>query len=160
MQLKLTKLSIVLTIISLLIATITGIMTYVNLSPTQDFIESWVSAFIFAFLVMLPIGMVMFLIMSRFVNRVFISFSSVQRKLIQGVLMAILMESILAVVTTSVNHDYINLFQFFNIASTSFIYAIPVGLTFACLMTLVIQPKLEGFLVTTPVKESPLINDI
>jgi hypothetical protein len=151
MQLKLKNLLTVLTIMLFLIGTITGIMTYVNLSPTEVFINRWASAFIFAFVVMLPIGLVMFSVMNKIVKRLFSTLSSIQQKLIQGILMAVLMETILAIVTTSVNHDYVNLTHFFNIAGTSFMYAIPVGLTFACLMTLVLQPKLARFLAAPSV---------
>ncbi|WP_413699558.1 DUF2798 domain-containing protein [Psychromonas sp. KJ10-10] len=149
MQQKLKKLLVPLTIMLSLIGTITAVMTYANLSPTQPFIDTWLTAFVFAFVVMLPIGIVILSAMTKLVNRFFSHLSVVSQRLIQGVMMAVVMESILALVTTAVNHDYQNLLHFVNLASTSFLYAIPVGISFACLMTFVLQPKLQRYLATS-----------
>ena len=149
MQQKLNKLLVPLTIMLSLIGTITAVMTYANLSATQLFIETWLTAFVFAFVVMLPIGMVLMSAMNKVVNRFFSHLSVVAQRLIQGIMIAVIMESILALVTTAVNHDYQNLWHFVNLASTSFIYAIPIGLSFACLMTFVLQPKLQRYLATS-----------
>ncbi|MBU2872177.1 DUF2798 domain-containing protein [Colwellia sp. E2M01] len=146
MQIKLKNILVVLPIILTLIGTITGIMTYVNLTPAQDFISAWLKSFAFAFVVMLPLGVLILTAMSKLIDKFFGSLTSLQKRLLQGVLMAIVMESILAVVTTTVNHGYESHLQFINLVSTSFIYALPVGLAFSCLMTLILQPKLQQFL--------------
>lgn len=132
-----------------LIGTLTAIMSYVNLLPSQDFLTTWLTAFSFAFIIILPLGIVMFFSINKLIGRLFPSLSSIQKKIFQGFLMAVIMELILAVVTTFINHGYQHASHFLDIVFNSFIYAIPVGVTFSLLMTLVLQPKLARFLVTS-----------
>jgi hypothetical protein len=146
MQIKLKNLLVMLPIMLTLIGTITAIMTYVNLTAEQNFASAWATAFTFAFVVMLPAGGLIFAAMNKLVNRVFSTLPQVQKKLLQGVLMAVVMESIMAIVTTVTNHEQLAFQQFFGVFINSFLYALPVGLTFACLMTFVLHPKLERFL--------------
>ncbi|XQW84023.1 DUF2798 domain-containing protein [Thalassotalea piscium] len=132
-----------------LIGTITGIMTFVNLSPEQNFTNAWLTSFAFAFMVMLPAGGLLFAVINKLINHFFSHLAHIQKKLLQGVLMAVVMEGIMATITTAMNHDFIALTHFFTLFINSFLYALPVGLTFACLMTLVLQPKLERLLGST-----------
>jgi len=148
MQFKLKNILVLLTIMTTLIGTLTAIMSYVNLLPTQDFLSTWLKAFSFAFIVMLPMGIVLFSSINKLINKFFPSLSDIQKKLSQGIVMAVIMELLLAIVTTLINHGYQGHSHFFGIVGNSFIYAIPVGITFACLMTLVLQPKLARFLAT------------
>lgn len=145
MQLQLKKLVVLFSIMCTLIGTITAVMTYVNLSSSQAFLTTWLNAFVFAVFVMLPLGGLIFVTLSKVINKYFSTWSAIQKKLIQGVFMAIVMESIMAIVTTVINHEYQALWQFLTLIATSFIYALPVGLAFAVLMSLVLQPKLEQF---------------
>ncbi len=140
-----------------LIGTITAIMTYVNLSAEQNFVSAWATSFIFAFVVMLPAGGLIFAAMNKLVNRLFYTLPQMQKKLLQGVLMAVVMESIMAIVTTVTNHEQLAFQQFVAVFINSFLFALPVGITFACLMTFVLQPKLERFLAT-PTTETELLN--
>ncbi|MEP1445202.1 MAG: DUF2798 domain-containing protein [Paraglaciecola sp.] len=145
MQLKLKKALVLLPIMLSLIGTITGIMSYVNLAPEQHFLQAWLNAFVFAFLVMLPSGALIFAAIHKLVNSLFVRMPSLYKKLLQGILMAVVMESILAIVTTAINHDFGSISHFTTTVITSFLYALPIGLGFACLMTFVLHPKLETF---------------
>ncbi|KXI28951.1 DUF2798 domain-containing protein [Paraglaciecola hydrolytica] len=150
MQLKLKKALVLLPIMLCLIGTITGIMSYVNLAPEQDFLQAWLYAFVFAFAVMLPSGALVFAAAHKLVNSLFTSLPTLYKKLLQGVLMAVAMESIMAIVTTLINHEFVGISPFLNMVFTSFIYALPIGLGFACLMTFVLQPKLARFFAGSP----------
>ncbi|MDU0356442.1 DUF2798 domain-containing protein [Paraglaciecola aquimarina] len=159
MQIKLKNVLVMLPIMLTLIGTITGIMTYVNISVEQDFAKAWLASFTFAFIVMLPAGGLVFAAMNELVNQFFAEWSNVQRKLIQGVLAAVVMESIMAIVTTFTHHDQLALRQFMSLFINSFLYALPVGITFACTMTLVLHPRLERFLTESSACKEPSANN-
>ncbi|WP_334313342.1 DUF2798 domain-containing protein [Psychrosphaera algicola] len=135
-----------LSVMSILVGTITAIMTLANLQPSQPFLSTWVSSFIFALLVMLPIGATIFTVLSKLINLYLPTWSVVQKNLLQGAFMALIMESIMAVVTIISGHNYASLTQFVGMFFNSLVYALPVGLTFSCLMTLVIKPRIEKML--------------
>lgn len=138
-----------LSVMSTLVGTITAIMTLANpqpSQPSQPFLSTWVSSFIFALLVMLPIGATIFTVLSKLINLYLPTWSVVQKNLLQGAFMALIMESIMAVVTIISGHNYASLTQFVGMFFNSLVYALPVGLTFSCLMTLVIKPRIEKML--------------
>ena len=117
---------------------------------SKIFLQAWLYAFVFAFAVMLPSGALVFTAAHKLVNGLFTSLPSLYKKLLQGVLMAVAMESIMAMVTTLINHEFVGISPFLNMVFTSFIYALPIGLGFACLMTFVLQPKLARFFAGSP----------
>jgi len=64
--------------------------------------------------------------------------------------MAIIMESIIAVVLTVKNGSYESSVQFSQLFFNSLLFALPVGLTLSLVMTLFIKPKLEGYIAKVP----------
>lgn len=137
------KILILLPVAMLLIGLLTAIMTSVSILPDQAFIPTWLRAFTFAFLVMLPLGGVIFYLVNKVVQRVFSAFSVLQRNLVHGLTMAFIMESILALITTFNNRGFPSFELFVKEASLSLLAALPIGIAMACLMSLVIKPKLE-----------------
>ncbi|WP_440874191.1 hypothetical protein [Thalassotalea sp. PLHSN55] len=146
MQYKLKPLSIILVIMLALIGTLTAIMTWVNLLPTQNFIEAWTNALTFAFLVMLPFGAVSFYTINKLIKRFFLSWSTTQKNLLQGVMMAIIIESAMAIVTVVSNFNVELNAHYLQLIFNSLLYALPVGLCFSIVMTLVVKPKVEAHL--------------
>lgn len=146
MQDNVKKMLIILPIMAIIVATLTAIMTWVNLTPTQHFSAAWLNAFTFAFLVMLPLGAVLFSLLNKLVERVFTTWSSLQKNLVHGVLMALIMESVMAIVTTITTYGHQLNHEFFSLFLNSLMYALPVGLTITSFMSLVIKPKLEQHL--------------
>ncbi|GHE94844.1 hypothetical protein GCM10011501_25410 [Thalassotalea profundi] len=57
--------------------------------------------------------------------------------------MAVIMESIMAIITVLNNHSDKSYYEIYNLFFKSLLYALPIGLTFSCLITLVIKPKIE-----------------
>lgn len=140
------KIVILLPVAMLMVGLFTGIMTSVSILPEQAFIPTWLKAFSFAFLIMLPMGGVLFYFANKVVQRVFASLSDVQRNLIHGLSMAFIMETILALVTTVNNRGFMAFDLFLKEVSLSLLAALPIGIAMACLMSLVIKPKLEAHL--------------
>lgn len=146
MQDNVKRVLIILPIMATIVATLTAIMTWVNLTPTQNFSATWLNTFTFAFLVMLPVGSVLFSLLNKLIERVFTTLTSIQKNLVHSVLMALIMESIMAIVTTVTTYGHRLNYEFFSLFLNSLIYALPVGLTIASFMSLVIKPKLERHL--------------
>lgn len=143
MQINFKKILTILPIALTLVATITAIMTWVNLTPSQSFITTWLKALGFGVSVMLPLGALTFILIKRVINRWFGSFSTLQKNILQGILMAFTIESILAIATTLSGNHYHSLSEFISLSFNSLIYALPVGLTFALLVNILIKPRIE-----------------
>ncbi|WP_441003816.1 hypothetical protein [Pseudocolwellia agarivorans] len=146
MQSNLKKLFIMLPVMVTLIGTITAIMTFANLSVSQDFMPTWISNFVYAFLVLLPMGGIIFTVLNKLINQYFSAWSSLKKNILQGALMALIMESIMAVISILTTHNYTSIHNLSTLFFNSLLYALPVGLIFSLFMTLVLKPKLETYL--------------
>ncbi|XPF93228.1 DUF2798 domain-containing protein [Colwellia sp. RE-S-Sl-9] len=146
MSIKLKNVPIMLSFMLLMVGTITAIMTLINLQPSQSFLNTWVDTFTFAFLVMLPVGGAIFITISKCINQFFSTWSSLQKNLLQGILMAVIMESLMAVVSILNSHSYESITEFSGYFLNTLLYALPVGLALSCFMSLVVKPKLEKHL--------------
>ena len=128
---------------------LTLLMTWKNLGFSDGFIGAWLSSFALCVLCIAPIGGVIALVINRLVNLVFPSLSSVKKNIVFGLLMAVLMESIMAVVTTVNLHGFMMLKEFVDFWLVTFVSALPAGLVISVLMSLVIKPKLAAFWAKT-----------
>jgi hypothetical protein len=150
MQGNVKKALIIIPIIMLVIGTLTAIMTWVNLAPSQKFLAAWSNSFLFSFVVMLPIGGFIFPLLNKVINSFFTTWSNIQKNLVHGFLMAVIMESMMALVTTLATHGYQSNHDFFSLFFNCLIYALPVGLTITSFISLVIKPRFEQYLAQTP----------
>lgn len=151
MQTKLKKILLMLLVMLSLIALLTAIMTWVNLPSSQDFMITWLSAFTYAFLILLPIGSAIFTVLNKLINQFCTTYSSLQKNLLHGVLMVVIMETLMAVVTILNNQNHGSFSEFNRFFFNSLLYAIPIGLSFSCFMALALKPKLESYLTNTAV---------
>jgi hypothetical protein len=124
---------------------LTLLMTWKNLGFSDGFMGAWLSSFALCVLCIAPIGGVIALVINRLVNLLFPRLSSVKRNIVFGLLMAALMESIMAVVTTVNLHGFMMLKEFVGFWVATFVSALPAGLVISVLMSLVIKPKLAAF---------------
>ncbi|WP_339723070.1 hypothetical protein [uncultured Paraglaciecola sp.] len=146
MQPKLKKRLFMLLVVLTLVGTMTAIMTLANLAPSEPFLSVWISSFAWVSFVLLPIGACLFTTLTKLFDHFFPSWSDLQKNLLQGILMAVIMEALMAVITTLNSHPYHSLAQFSDFVFTSLFYALPLGLCFSCFMSLVIKPKLQRHL--------------
>lgn len=124
---------------------LTLLMTWKNIGFTDGFIGAWLSSFALCVLCIAPIGGVIAFIINRLVTLIFPSFSSVKKNIVFGLVMAVMMESIMAVVTTINLHGFIMIKEFVGFWVVTFVSALPAGLVISVLMSLVIKPKLAAF---------------
>lgn len=124
---------------------LTLLMTWKNIGFTDGFIGAWLSSFALCVLCIAPIGGVIAFIINRLVNLIFPSLSSVKKNIVFGLVMAVMMESIMAVVTTINLHGFMLIKEFVDFWLATFVSALPAGLAISVLMSLVIKPKLADF---------------
>lgn len=63
------KILVMVSIITIVGGSLTGIMTYVNVGVTERFYADWFTSFISTVLVMAPVGLVIMTLMQKLVNK-------------------------------------------------------------------------------------------
>jgi len=139
------KVLIILSIMSVIAGSLTGVMTYMNVGYSNTFLTDWLSSFLSAFILM-PIGLLLMGLITKFVEQQMPNTNEHKRNLIVGAIMACVMESIMAFSTTTTNIGYSTSTEFLSAWLTSTLAALPLGLTFMVIMSMIIKPKLELFL--------------
>lgn len=139
------KAFVVLSILSVIAATLTGIMTWANLEASCSFFYVWGKSFVSALFVMMPVAALIIAILTKLVKRFLSSLSQRYQNLIIGFFMAILMQSVMAIITTFNAVGYSDSTTFSLHWAHALMTAFPIGLAFALLMTTVIKPRLEAY---------------
>lgn len=125
---------------------LTAVMTYMNVGFGEAFIGNWFSSLALAVVIMMPIGMVMMTLVTKLVDKVLPNYGEKARNLIVGLIMAFIMESIMAFVTAANNIGFSDTSAFTSGWFNGFIAALPIGLTIMVVMSMTVKPKLERFM--------------
>lgn len=141
------KILIIASIIATLGGTLTFLMTWRSIGFSDTFVTSWLSSFALCVLCIAPLGGVISYALNRTINAVLPNFSSLQKNITFGFGMAFIMEAIMGAVTTINLHGYESS-VFASQWSAAFLAALPVGIVFSIVMSLVIKPRLETFLAS------------
>lgn len=141
------KILIIASIITTLGGTLTFLMTWRSIGFSETFVTSWLSSFALSVLCIAPLGGVISYALNRTINAVLPNFSSLQKNITFGFGMAFIMEAIMGFVTTMNLHGYESS-VFASQWSAAFLAALPVGIVFSIVMSLVIKPRLETFLAS------------
>ena len=139
------KVGIIASLVIVFGGLLTFIMTWINIGSSDNFTAAWLSSFALCVLCIAPIGGVIAFFVHRLVNAMFSHFSYIKQNLIFGFIMATVMESIMAIVTTINLRGFIALEKFISFWFSTFVCALPAGLVISVLMSLVIKPKLSAF---------------
>ncbi|GAA4882702.1 DUF2798 domain-containing protein [Ferrimonas pelagia] len=140
------KFLVIVGMMSLMGATLTGVMTYINLGYTELFFPAWGSAFVTALLVMMPVGTLMMTLLTKLAQRILPNASEPARNALVGLCMAVTMESLMAMTTAANVVGFTDMSAFTQAWRSGFIAALPVGLVLMLLISLTIKPKIERFL--------------
>ena len=141
------KILIIASIITTLGGTLTFLMTWRSIGFSDTFVTSWLSSFALSVLCIAPLGGIISYALNRTINAVLPNFSSLQKNITFGFGMAFIMEAIMGAVTTMNLHGYESS-VFASQWSAAFLAALPVGIVFSIVMSLVIKPRLETFLAS------------
>lgn len=133
-------------IMSTISAFFISIMTYVNIGFSEEFFERVVKSLLLATLVMIPLGWSVMYVCNKIVTSLFPNLGDIIQNIMIGILIAIVMEAIMAISTTLNIDGYHGLTQFFNFWFKTYLAALPFALIFSPIMTIFIKPKLEAYL--------------
>ncbi len=142
------KLFVMSCVISFIVGSLTGVMTYVNMGYSETFFWDWFTSFLVAAVVMAPSGMVFMMLVSRFIGFLFGQLSAHTQNFIVGLVMAVVMESVMAVATAANNIGFADLSLFAVAWMKAFLVALPLGLVISVTMTLFIKPRLDKYLAS------------
>lgn len=139
------KILVIFSIVAVIGGTLTFVMTWNNLGLGDGFLRAWLSSFALCVICIAPIGGVIALLINKILRALLPDISTVQMNVIFGLCMAIIMESIMAVVTTINLNDFSDWHHFLSMWIASLLTALPIGIFFSIILSLVIKPKLELF---------------
>ncbi|MGP4969306.1 DUF2798 domain-containing protein [Psychrobacter aquimaris] len=139
------KILIIFSIVAVIGGTLTFVMTWNNLGFGYGFLRAWLSSFALCVICIAPIGGVIALLINKILRAVLPDISTVQMNVIFGLCMAVIMESIMAVVTTINLNDFSDWHHFLSMWIASLLTALPIGIFFSIILSLIIKPKLELF---------------
>ncbi|MEZ9071859.1 DUF2798 domain-containing protein [Vibrio splendidus] len=125
---------------------LTAVMTYMNVGFGEAFIGNWLSSLTLVVVIMMPIGVVMMTLVTKLVAKVLPNNGEKARNLVVGLIMAFIMESIMAFVTAANNIGFSDTSAFTSGWFNGFIAALPIGLTIMVVMSMTVKPKLERFM--------------
>lgn len=146
MQKLLKKLAIIATMILTMTGLLTSVMTYVNLPDDQAFVQAWIPTWIKAALILAPAGFLIMWVIGKFVEFMLPTAKKYQQMLMQGALMALAMESLMATVTTSQLHGFQEGFWSYWLSAMA--AGLPVGIAMSVFMTILVKPRLDAFMMS------------
>ncbi|SJL84543.1 DUF2798 domain-containing protein [Vibrio palustris] len=142
-MMKIKKFFIIYTAPTCIVATISFFMTYLNHGMTQDFWMEWAKALCVSLCVILPIVGFMLQNIGQFVAKRFIGFSLLTQKLVQCLLIALSIESILSLIATITTAQSDSVFMFLQIWLMTLLKALPLGYVIGMMMVFVVKPRMQ-----------------
>jgi hypothetical protein len=140
------KIFVMIGMMSLMGGIFIAIMTYVNIGFSDEFFVRWYTSLFFAILVMMPLGGVVMFMANKVIKSTFPELKIFIQNILIGIIMALCMEAIMAIITTLNILGYPNISQFSSFWLRSYLLALPAALVISPLMTIFVKPKLDAYL--------------
>lgn len=140
------KIFVMIGMMSLMGGIFIAIMTYVNIGFADEFFVRWYTSLFFAILVMMPLGGVVMFMANKVIKSTFPELKIFIQNILIGIIMALCMEAIMAIITTLNILGYPNINQFSSFWLRSYLLALPAALVISPLMTIFVKPKLDAYL--------------
>lgn len=142
-----TKILIIFSLVVVIGGTLTFAMTWRNLGFGDDFLLSWLTSFALCVLCIAPIGGIISLLLNKGLTAILPNISAIRMNILFGLCMAIIMETIMAAVTTVNLYGFDDVNHFIYLWIASLLAALPIGIMFSIIMSLIVKPKLTLFWV-------------
>ncbi|WP_201595535.1 DUF2798 domain-containing protein [Psychrobacter vallis] len=139
------KILVIFSIVAVIGGTLTFVMTWNSVGFSDDFLAAWLSSFALCIVCIAPIGGVIAMLINKILRVLLPTISAVKMNIIFGLCMAVIMESIMAIVTTINLNDFADWNHFLYMWIASLLTALPIGIVFSIILSLIIKPKLEIF---------------
>jgi hypothetical protein len=140
------KIFVMIGMMSLMGGIFIAIMTYVNIGFSDEFFVRWYTSLFFAILVMMPLGGVVMFMANKVIKSTLPELKIFIQNILIGIIMALCMEAIMAIITTLNILGYPNINQFSSFWLRSYLLALPAALVISPLMTIFVKPKLDAYL--------------
>lgn len=141
----LTKISIIFIIVVTAGGALTFVMTWRNIGFVDGFFISWITSFALCVFCIAPIGGIIAMLINKSLQLLLPKTSPTQRNILFGLCMALIMECIMSVVTTYNLSGFSSSAHFISVWFASLVAALPLGVLFSILLSVVIKPKLAIF---------------
>lgn len=138
------KIGVMVAFILVMTGLITSVMSYFARNESQGFFEVWLPTWAMVGLLIAPIGFTLFWASGRLIDRVLPNASYAVRTVLQGVIMALIMESLMAGVTTYQVQGFDA--EFAAVWLRALLAGLPVAAVMSVLGTLVIKPRMEALM--------------
>lgn len=140
-----TKMLIIFSIVVVIGGTLTFAMTWRNVGFGDEFLISWLTSFALCVLCIAPIGGVISMLLNKSLTTILPNISAIKMNILFGFCMAIIMEAIMAAVTTVNIYGFVDVNHFIYVWIASLLAALPIGIVFSIIMSLIVKPKLTLF---------------
>jgi hypothetical protein len=142
------KALVMLSLIFTLIGLLTFAMTYQNIGFNEQFFEKWLTSTLWSATTMAPLGFIMIAIISKLVSIALPKATESRQNFVIGVSMAVIMESIMTLVTTINNIDINTVTELTIYWWQAFVIALPLGLLISLIMSLFVKPRLDRYMAS------------
>lgn len=142
------KALVMLSLIFTLIGLLTFAMTYQNIGFNEQFFEKWLTSTLWSATTMAPLGFIMIAIISKLVSIALPKAIESRQNFVIGVSMAVIMESIMTLVTTINNIDINTVTELAIYWWQAFVIALPLGLLISLIMSLFVKPRLDRYMAS------------
>ncbi|MCL1113789.1 MULTISPECIES: DUF2798 domain-containing protein [Shewanella] len=140
------KIIVVFAMMTVMGGSLIGLMTYINLGYSDTFFRDWFVSFLIAAVTVMPAGFILMAFLTHTIEKWLPNTSEKKRNIIVGLLMAITMESAMALSTAINNIGLSSQAALFSHWLDALLAALPLGLTLMVITSLTIKPKIERFL--------------
>ncbi|WP_369927713.1 DUF2798 domain-containing protein [Leisingera sp. XS_AS12] len=140
------KIAILLTVMSSVAGTLTGLMTWANTGFSGSFFPNWGISFVKALFVLLPFAFLLMGIFDKLLSRLLPKVRPFGRRVLLGLIMAVIMQSLMAVITAGTEAGFGDLAVVKVLWLKAFVTAFPVGLVLALVLTTTVRPWLLAML--------------
>ncbi|MEM5501625.1 DUF2798 domain-containing protein [Ahrensia kielensis] len=144
MNKTITKIALLAAIIISMSGLMTAVMTYAGLPDGQRFMDAWLPVWMQAALVVAPCGFALMYLISKIINLLLPNITAGTQKILLGAIMALVMESVMASVTTFQLHGWADGFGAY--WASVLLAALPVAVLMSTAMTIFIKPRLDKIL--------------
>lgn len=139
------KIGVIASLVILFGGILTFAMTWKSIGFSDGFLLSWLSSFLLCVLCIAPIGGLIAMLLTKTLNAAFPALGKLPMNLLFGLCMAIIMESVMSAVTTANLHGLLGGQQFYALWLSTLLTALPIGIVFSVLISLILKPKIETF---------------
>ena len=141
-----TKIAIALSVMAPVAAILTGVMTWANTGFGNAFLADWSVSFLKALFVLMPFALIVMGLLARVIEAALPKLSPLGQNIVLGVIMAFVMQSLMAVITAGTTAGFGDTQIFAGLWWNALVTSFPVGLVMALVMTTLIRPRLIAIL--------------